>query len=141
MFCMHCGEDLPSDAFFCPNCGRKVEEASVATPPDASGQTARADGGSGAAINSHMDFAIVITVLAVMSCGAPVNLVLGIVAFLYANKVDQHIRSGNLEQAKGCANTAKTLCWIAVGIIALQLLAMFFFFVFMLLIYLPIILQ
>ena len=127
MLCMHCGEELPPDAFFCPNCGRKVEAESAAYGADyASVQTDRTDGGPGEAIDSCMNFSIIIMILTSMGCGAPFNIVLGILAFLHASSVDRHLQSGSIAQAKSCAHTAKILCWIAVGIIAVQVLIMSF---------------
>ena len=134
MFCMHCGKTLPPDATFCPNCGQKKEaeaEASVPAPDtSASGQEVCAVSNTPAPdkIESYMNYAIVITILATFNCGSIINLALGIVALVYASKVDQHLLSGNKEKAEDCAQTAKTLCMIATGVIVIQLILVFFIF-------------
>ena len=64
-------------------------------------------------INSHMGFAIVMTVLGGCDC---LSLVLGIIAIVFASKVSSHVQNGNFEDAKKCSDTALTLCWISLGI-------------------------
>ena len=127
MYCMHCGQQIPSDAVFCPNCGQKAETTSDAPAADipAPEQT-NVTGGAPDKIDSCMNYALVITALALFQCGTYVNLVLGIVAIVFANKADQDIKSGDFEQARNNAKTAKTLCMIATGVIVFQLLAVFF---------------
>lgn len=135
MFCMHCGQQLPTDASFCPNCGRKVETSSCGAPAaNVSGQTSPA-GGSTDEIDSGMNFALIITILALFNCGSFLNLALGIAAIAYANKVDRNLESGNREKAEECAKTAKMLCLIATCVIALQIFVIFFFIALMALAY------
>ena len=126
MYCMNCGQQLPPDAAFCPNCGQKVESSPDAPEASVSAPTAPADGGVPEKIDSCMNYALVITALALFQCGTYVNLVLGIVAILFANKVDQNLKSGDFEQARDNAKTAKTLCMIATGVIAVLILVVFF---------------
>lgn len=64
-------------------------------------------------INSHMGFAIVMTVLGGCDC---ISLILGIIAIVYASKVSAHVQNGNFEEAKKCSDTTLTLCWISLGI-------------------------
>lgn len=127
MYCMHCGQQLPPDAAFCPNCGQQAETPSAApaagTPAN---EQTNVTGGAPDKIDSCMNYALVITALALFQCGTYVNLVLGIVAIVFANKVDQDLKSGNFEQARDNAKTAKTLCMIATGVIAVQILVVFF---------------
>ena len=128
MYCMHCGQQIPLDAAFCPNCGREVETTSdaPAAEPPAPERTDVTGGGAPDRIDSCMNYALVITALALFQCGTYVNLVLGIVAIVFANKADQDLKSGDFEQARDNAKTAKTLCMIATGVIVFQLLAVFF---------------
>lgn len=145
MFCMNCGQQLPPDASFCPNCGQQAEAPSPDAPatadsanetnPPSSGQAAETDGGAPDGIDSCMNYAIAITVLAAFNCGFPFNLVLGIAAILYADRTERNIRSGDFKEARECAKTARTLCMIAMAVIAVQILL--FFFVFMLMMCIP----
>ena len=64
-------------------------------------------------INSHMGFAIIMTVLGGCDC---ISLILGIIAIVYASKVSAHVQNGNFEEAKKCSDTTLTLCWISLGI-------------------------
>ena len=140
-FCVYCGQNLPPDATFCPNCGQKADTASNAPAPDASRQ-ADHDGGAPDKIESYLNYAIIITVLAVFNCGSVINLALGIIAIVYASKVDQHLLSGNRKEAEACAQTARTLCFIATGVIVLQiLLVLFVLFAIMFCAVLPIVFQ
>ena len=89
-----------------------------------------------------MNYAIAITILAAFNCGFPFNLVLGIAAIVYADRVNQNIRSGDLKEARACAKTARTLCMIAIAVIAVQILFIFFAFTFsMLMMCLPLFLH
>ena len=129
MFCKHCSQPLPPDAFFCPNCGQKAESPSSEPAASASAPTAPADGGISDRIDSGMNYAIIITVLAVFNCGSIINLALGIVAIVFASKVDQYLLSGNRKQAEECAHTAKTLCMVAAGVLAVQAILMVIVFI------------
>ena len=140
MFCENCGQSLPPDAFFCPHCGQKVKTSSSDAPAsNAASQAAPAVDGDPEKIESCMNYAIIITILAVLKCGTFINLVLGIAAIIYANKVDQNIQSGNYAMAKDCAQTAKTLCLIATCLIAAQVLIIFFLFAALACAFLPLI--
>jgi uncharacterized membrane protein YvbJ len=152
MFCMNCGQQLPPDAAFCPNCGQQAETPLSDTPaatasadetnPPPSGQAADPAGAAPDEIDSCMNYAIAITILAAFNCGFPFNLVLGIAAIVYADRVNRNIRSGDLKAARECAKTARTLCMIAIAVIAVQVLLVFFAFTFsMLMMSLPLFLH
>ena len=126
MLCIHCGHTLPPDASFCPGCGQKVETPSDTTCADASGQAVPVDCVPDE-IESNMNYALIITILALFHCGAFINLVLGIIAVIFASKAEQDLRSGDRESATGNAATAKSLCMIATIVIILQMLAVFIF--------------
>lgn len=140
MFCMNCGQQLPPDASFCPNCGQQAEtpssDAPAATssahetnpPSSASGEAAAMNGGAPGEIDSCMNYAIAITILAAFNCGFPFNLVLGIAAIVYADRTERSIRSGDFKEARECAKTARTLCMIAMAVIAVQILLFIFIF-------------
>ena len=141
-YCMHCGRPLPPDAAFCPNCGQQVETTSSDAPasnasavesnPSVSGQTAQVYNGSPDKIDSYLNYAIVITILALFNCGSLINLALGIAAIIDASKVDKNLLAGDRKEAEACAQTAKMLCMIATGVIILQLLLVFFVIFFVL---------
>ena len=152
MFCMNCGQQLPPDAAFCPNCGQQADAPSSDAPaatasadetnPPPTGQAADIAGGAPGEIDSCMNYAIAITILAAFNCGFSFNLVLGIAAIVYADRVNQNIRSGDLKAARECAKTARTLCMIAIAVIAVQILIIFFIFTFsMLMMMLPLFLH
>ena len=138
---MHCGRPLPPDASFCPNCGQQAEAPSSDTlaanasadesNPPFSGQVAQS-AIDAEKIDSYLNYAIVITILAVFNCGSLINLALGIVAIIYASKVDKNLLAGDRAEAVSCAQTAKMLCMIATGVIILQLLLVLFVFIFIL---------
>ena len=130
MFCLNCGQQLPPDAAFCPNCGRKAETPLNTPDANVSAQTCHIDGDTMDRIKSCMNHALVITILATFGCGAPFNLVLGIAAIVYANNADGNLKSGDLEKAKQCAKTAKTLYMIAIAVIAIQIFFAFFIVLF-----------
>ena len=97
-FCIHCGKQLPPDAFFCPNCGQKVETASDAprgTPAQA--PAPKIDCGFGLAI-----------VAVVM------GNVIGIVALIYAVLASNMLGSGDYEGARRAARTGKIWSWTAI---------------------------
>lgn len=131
MYCLHCGQQLPPDAFFCPSCGEKAETSANAPIPEAPAPKASADGDAPIEIETYMDYAIAITVLGALNCGFPFNLVMGIVAIYYADKANQYLRAGDYKKAKESAQTAKILCFIAIGILVFMILGMLFCFTLM----------
>ena len=143
MFCMHCGQQLPPDASFCPNCGRKAEAPADTLPAaNSPAQPDHANGEASAELKSAMNFSLIITVLALFNCGSILNLILGIIAILHANKGNRFFESGEIEQAKDCAKTARMLCLIATGIIVFQVLATVFVIVLLIMFYaIPLLMQ
>ncbi len=126
MFCMHCGQALPPDAAFCPNCGKKVETVSDDAPPAeaaaVSAPPAPQKGEDVREVNSYMGFAIVMAVLGCLCC-TPLPLVPGLIAVVFASQVPGFVRSGHCEIAIRKALFARIFCWIAFGILALHLFA------------------
>ena len=126
MSCKNCGYTLPPDAFFCPNCGRKVETPLNAPGANTSGKPRQVDRGTSDKIKSCMNFALGITVLALFGCGYPLNVVFGIAAIVNAYNADRNLESGDVGKAKEYAKTAKTLCLISVVVMGFG-----FFFLFL----------
>ncbi len=126
MFCLNCGQKLPPDAAFCPNCGRKAEAPLNTPETNVSVQTYHIDSDTSDRIKSCINHALIITILATFGCGAPFNLVLGIAAIVYAYNADGNLKSGDIEKAKQCAKTSKTLYMIAIAVIVFQVFFTFF---------------
>ena len=101
MFCKHCGQQLPSDAFFCPNCGQKAETIS-----DAHGETAPA---TSPAPPQKIDCGLGLAIVAVV-----MGNVIGIVALIYAVLASSMLNSGDYEGARRAARTGKIWSWSAI---------------------------
>ena len=105
MFCMHCGQQLPPDANFCPNCGQKSDASSAApagTPAEPPAPPPKIDCG--------LTLAIVAVVM---------GNVIGIVALIYAVLASNMLQSGDYEGARRAAHTGKI--WIILSAIGLCL--------------------
>ena len=113
MICKHCNIQLPPDAIFCPNCGKRCSEDKE--------RNAAARSASAAGFETHIAFAYAITALSITGCGAIVNTVLGIGAIISANQAENHFRSDDRSRAQECANRARTLCLAAVCFLIFQL--------------------
>ena len=100
MFCMHCGQQLPPEAYFCPNCGQKVEpslDAPAGTPADPPAPPQKIDCG------------FTLAVIAVV-----MGNVIGIVALIYAVLASNMLQSGDYEGARRAARTGKVWSWTAI---------------------------
>lgn len=115
MICKHCNIQLPPDAVFCPNCGKRCSE-----DKERNASTA-VQSASAAGFETHIAFAYAITALSIIGCGAIVNTALGIGAIISANQAEQHFRSGDRGRAQECADRARTLCLAAVCFLVFQL--------------------
>ena len=118
MFCMHCGQSLPPDAAFCPNCGRKC-----AGDGDLSGATSAsaAEEGTGARkVNSSMGFAVAMLILSLLCCNV-FTFIPGLIAVLFAFQVPGSVRVGHYAVAARRALIARIFCWIAVAFLAAEL--------------------
>ena len=107
MFCKHCGQQLPPDAFFCPNCGQRAElspDASAGMPAEPPAPPQKIDCGLGLAI-----------VAVVM------GNVVGIVALIYAVLASSMAGSGDYEGARRAARTGKIWSWTAIILSAIGL--------------------
>ena len=101
MYCMHCGQELPPEAHFCLNCGRKVE-----TSPDASPANAPAEP---PAPPPKVDCGLGLAIVAVV-----MGNVIGIVALVYAVLATNMLSGGNYEGARRAARTGKIWSWSAI---------------------------
>ena len=104
-FCIHCGKQLPQDAFFCPNCGQKVETAT-----DAPGGTPAKEPAP------KIDCGLTLAIIAVV-----VGNVIGIVALIYAVLASNMLNSGDYEGARRAARTGRIWSWTAIILSAIGL--------------------
>ena len=116
MFCIHCGHTLPPDAFFCPNCGQKVETASEKSPAGISAPQTPGQPSERGSAPPKIDCGLGLAILAV----ATGNLI-GIVALIYAVLAKDMVRSGNYEGARRAAHTGKIWSWTAIILSAVML--------------------
>ncbi|TBR09862.1 MAG: CD225/dispanin family protein [Lysobacter sp.] len=79
-------------------------------PPPQMSSTAPAD-----AIPTHMAWSIVVTVATFCIC-CVVGAVPGIVAIVFASKVNREIADGRLLEARRASRNAKIWCWVATGV-------------------------
>ena len=100
-YCIRCGRQLPPDAFFCPNCGQKVDAS-----PDASSPNAPAEP---PAPPQKIDCGLGLAVVAVV-----MGNVIGIVALVYAVLASNMLSGGNYEGARRAARTGKIWSWTAI---------------------------
>ena len=105
--CSNCGTKVGPDARFCPNCG-------AVTDPQESGGPAYAPGvpyaGGLGYVNvpNYLVWAILVTIC----CCVPT----GIVAIIYAAQVNSKLSSGDYAGAVRYSNSAKTWCWVSLGL-------------------------
>ena len=107
MFCKHCGQQLPPDAFFCPNCGQRAELS-----PDASAGMPAEPPAPPQKIDCGISLAIVAVVM---------GNVVGIVALIYAVLASSMVGSGDFEGARRAARTGKIWSWTAIILSAIGL--------------------
>ena len=118
MFCMHCGQSLPPDAAFCPNCGRKCAgDGDLSGAPPAS---AAEEGTCARKVNSSMGFAVAMLILSLLCCNV-FTFIPGLIAVLFAFQVPGSVRVGHYAVAARRALIARIFCWIAVCFLAAEL--------------------
>ncbi|HLM52532.1 MAG TPA: CD225/dispanin family protein [Pseudoxanthomonas sp.] len=71
-------------------------------------------------IPNYLAWSIISTVLATCLC-CPLGLV-GIVAIVFSNKVNNLLAQGDIEGARRASNTAKTWCWVATALAIIGLI-------------------
>ena len=77
-------------------------------------------------VPNHLAWAIIATVLATCLC-CPLGLV-GIVAIVFAAKVNNLLAAGDLDGARRASANAKTWCWVATGLAIVGLLLNIYMF-------------
>ena len=98
MYCEKCGKELFDEAVVCPSCGDPTKRRAVTKE-----------------VPNHMVGAVLTTIFC---C-----LIGGIVAIIYASKVNTKLAAGDIEGAVAASNTASK--WIIANIIVGLLVAIF----------------
>lgn len=75
----------------------------------------------GAPVPNHLIWAIVSTILAFCLC-CVIGAIPGVVAIVFAAKVNGALDRGDFAEARRASDTAKLWCWITTGLVALGLL-------------------
>ena len=116
MFCIHCGHTLPPDAFFCPNCGQKVENASEKSPAGISAPQTPGQPSERGSAPPKIDCGFTLAIVAVV-----MGNVIGIVALIYAVLASNMLSGGDYEGARRAARTGKIWSWTAIILSAVGL--------------------
>lgn len=103
MYCMHCGQALPPDAFFCPHCGAKLPGG--LQPAEVERAEARREPEEPPKIDCGLSLSIVAFCL---------GGVLGVIALIFAILATDKYRSGDYEGARKAAKTGKIWSWTAI---------------------------
>ena len=97
MFCPFCGEEVPTGSRTCASCGQTAPAGGLRTDP-----VATPDGAEPA---NYLIQAIVVT----LCCCLP----FGIVAIVYAARVNPKIQAGDLAGARSDSKSALTWIWLS----------------------------
>lgn len=92
-FCAHCGTQMSDQAVACPSCGHPAGRGGIP---------------AGVAIPNYM----VQSILTTLFCCLP----FGIVAIVFASKVNSKLAVGDVAGAQDSSNKAKMWSWISFGV-------------------------
>ena len=108
-FCTTCGREVDPGARFCDNCGAVIDPQGT-DPQYAPGMPYQGQMGYGGPVNvpNYLVQAILVTIC----CCLPA----GIVAIVYAAQVNGKVAAGDLSEAQRLSNSAKTWCWVSLGV-------------------------
>ncbi|MGE5405220.1 MAG: CD225/dispanin family protein [Candidatus Saccharibacteria bacterium] len=105
MTCNNCGQEVPNGAAYCPNCSAPVAQQQNVYP----GQQQQFYPGQPApSIPNYLVWAI----LSCICCCIPT----GIVAIVFAARVDGLVQSGDINGALEASKNAKIWSWVSFGI-------------------------
>lgn len=134
MYCPNCGHDNLDTAAHCAACGTALAASAAPPPPPpayggapAYNQNAYGAGPTGAKPQNHMVFAILSAILGFVfnilgCCCLPATLVTGIVAIVYATKVDKLWAAGDENGANEASGKAKLWSIVTASLGAIFLL-------------------
>ena len=94
MFCSNCGSNIPANYQACPNCGMAQNQV----PPQRQQQLM---------IDNYLVGSILVTIF----CCLP----FGLVALIYASKVNTCLALGDIAGAQAASQSAKTWMWVGFG--------------------------
>ncbi len=138
-FCFECGQKL---AVILPEPQAQQENTPEQTTPEPFTPTPLPEGDAqnpyappsrfypeadaAAHIPNYLTPAIILTVISCFSmccsCFALLGVPFGIVALVYANKVNTLLAGGNFAQARQASDNAKLWCWITAGVLIVSVL-------------------
>ena len=102
MFCFKCGTENNDNFIFCYHCGEKLQ------PPIVDSKIQLNSSEANIIVPNYLLLAILSTVF----CCMP----LGIVAIVFACKVDSRLEKGSYIKAKEASKIAKVFIWISFGV-------------------------
>jgi competence protein ComGC len=96
MFCSKCGTENQDNATMCSNCGESLEQIASGGPPP----------------ELKVPTRLVPAILVTLFCCLP----FGIVAIVYAAKVNGKVQAGDIEGARASSRKAAIWCWVSFGV-------------------------
>ena len=110
MFCQRCGKQIPDDSQYCGTCGHRQGAPVVTGPGHGEGEYRASSTTTGERASfpppTHQGLALFCTLLCCLPCG--------IVALVYADKVNSRYLSGDHAGAHQASESAKTWAWVGI---------------------------
>ena len=110
IYCTTCGREADPDARFCDNCGASLDPQGRGGPQNA--PEVPYHPGPAYGESPRIPNYLVQAILATICCCLPA----GIVAIVYAAQVNGKVAAGDYAEAQRLSNSAKTWCWISLGL-------------------------
>ena len=104
MYCVHCGVANPDDAEYCAACGRQLVRPGATDGPAPPPVRVPAE-----RVPNYLALAILTTLCVGI-------LPFGVLAIIYASRVDGKMALGDITGAKRDSRLAKMWCWISFGL-------------------------
>lgn len=103
MFCPNCGQEMKDDLKFCPNCGAQIENGKIVSTKEDGNHKNEVD----------REYELVSMVCGIMSLIIPfINLILGIVACVFAGKVQNKTSYSKTGKITGIIGIVFGSLWI-----------------------------
>ncbi len=122
MICKKCGANARDGARFCEVCGAPLEQEPVQQAPVqpatySDPYHAPAGATPTGEVQDYLVWNIVLTVLSF--CCSCIGLVTGIVGIVFSSQVRSALAAGNRAEAEAKSKTAKTMCFVTLGLVIL----------------------